>query len=245
VPLGSFHVAIDYDTNAATVVRALAAANGMQAVNANIPGTIEVAGVAPAGFASGLLTTIALRNRSRSEAVAFKLTLIELSTTAGDDVRRTALISGFPAGDPALGGVGPARRMADSARRLEAQASASAAAAPPEAPPTANKKTLIWIAPAPRVDSLAPSGARLAGDAVVEVVVHGGGFTFSGNVVVFGSTEIGPVPSANGTTLRFTVPTTLPSHGEVPPMRVSPGEFPVRIRNGNGESNAMTFTVRG
>ena len=93
--------------------------------------------------------------------------------------------------------------------------------------------------------SLSPDSATVDPDAVVEVVIHGTEFTPTGNMVTFGTAEVGPFASSDGKTLRFIVPTYLPSRGEVPPMRVTTGEFPVRVRNANGQSNAVNFNVRG
>jgi len=161
-----------------------------------------------------------------------------LTGTGGLDVRRATRVAGLPSSDAELGVIGAA-----DAHRVAVNAPAQPGA-PPAAPPHA-KSPLTWIAPTPRIDSLVPASASTAGDALVEVIVYGDGFTLKANTVLFGPVEIGPAASENGRSLRFVVPVSMPPRGEVPPMQLGAGEFPVRIRNANGVSNTKLFTKRG
>ena len=239
--VGSYHATIEYDTAAVTLVHAAVETNGMQVVNPNSVGVVSLAGAAPTGFSAGLLATVTVRPRAPRAVGVLKLTLVEMNGTGGVDLRPGALVAGFPAGDSTLGVIGEAR-VPPPAKSAGLDSAVKHAAVPPRVP---SRKSLTWIAANPHVDSLSPSSATIAGDAVVEVVIHGAGFTPAGNMVTFGPAELGPLASPDGKTIRFVVPTTMPSRGEVPPMRLGPGEFSVHVRNGSGESNAMPFTVRG
>jgi len=235
--LGSYHVAIEYDTSAVALVAAVPAPNGAQAVNPNTAGVVQVAGANPHGFVDGPLATLSFHARRRGQMGDLKLTLAELTSAAGSDVRSVTRVAGLPATDARLGVVGAVETV-----RVAANAPARAGVSPVS---SRRRPTLTWIAPTPRIDSLVPASTATPGDAVVEVVVHGDGFTTKGNTVLFGPVEIGPVASENGRVLRFVVPASMPSRGEVPPMQLGPGEYPVRVRNANGVSNTKLFTKRG
>jgi hypothetical protein len=240
--LGSYHAAIEYDTSAAALVSTVAAPNGAQAVNANTAGVVQLAGASTSGFVDGALATLTLRARRPGEIGALRLTLAELTSTAGSDATTGVRVAGLPASDARLGVIGAIDLRRDSVAPAGA---AAGRGTPPPPSHTSSKPPLRWIAPTPRIDSLVPASETTAGDAVVEVVIYGDGFTAKGNTVMFGPAEVGPLASDNGRVLRFTVPVSLPSRGEVPPMQLGAGEFPVRVRNANGVSNAKIFTRRG
>jgi len=239
--VGSYHARINYDTSIVTFARALASTNGMQALNPQVAGVIEIAGAAPSGFASGTLATVVLRPRKSGAIGKLRLTLIEMNATTGSDLRATIRIAGYPAADKTLGALGSATTPA---ARDSSHGGATATETPLHSPNA--KKSLTWAAVvAPHIDSLRPDSARLGRGSVVEVSIHGAGFTSAGNLVLFGRAELGPVASTDGATIRFVVPTVIPTGGEVAPMRTGPGDYPVSVRNANGQSNSVMFRVGG
>jgi hypothetical protein len=96
----------------------------------------------------------------------------------------------------------------------------------------------------PHLVRLTPSTVLSGTGAVVTVELTGDRFTATGNTVYFGSIELGPLPS-NGSVIRFTVPETIPSRGEVPPMMVQPGRYDVHVVNANGVSDSLAFILKG
>jgi hypothetical protein len=236
VAIGSYHAAIDYDTTVVRVMHAEPGTNGLNVVNPRGAGTVVFAGATSSGFTPGVVATVTVRMRRPRAMGALKLTLIELNTTSGADLRDGARVAGYPSSDRTLGVIGAPRgaaAVADSAR-----------AAPAAANARPGQKMLRWLVP-PHIDSLSPTAATVTRDAVMEVVIHGTGFTAAGNSVTFGPADLGTFPSADGKTVRFVVPSTIQSRSEVPPMRIGRGAFPVRVRNASGESNELTFMVRG
>jgi hypothetical protein len=236
LPIGSYHATMDYDTAMVRVMQAEPGGNGLNVVNPRSAGTVAFAGATSSGFNPGAVATVTVLPRHQRAIGALKLTVIELNATSGADVRAGARVAGYPSSDRTLGVIGAARApttMTDSAR----VAPAAARARP-------SPKMLTWLAP-PHIDSLSPAAATVTRDAVLEVVIHGIGFTAAGNSVTFGPADLGTFPSADGKTIRFVVPSTMQSRSEVPPMRIGPGAFPVRVRNASGQSNDLAFTVRG
>jgi hypothetical protein len=84
------------------------------------------------------------------------------------------------------------------------------------------------------------------------VTLSGSGFASAGNAVKFGSGYIKNIASADGTSLRFTVPDGLdlcppdptgPCPGAYP--RVAPGEYVVAVITQGATSNTIAFTVTG
>ena len=59
-----------------------------------------------------------------------------------------------------------------------------------------------------------------------------------------GSMKLGDLASPSGRSIRFTIPQTVPSRGEVPPMVVQSGTYRVYVENANGTSNTLVFTIR-
>jgi uncharacterized membrane protein len=96
-----------------------------------------------------------------------------------------------------------------------------------------------------------------SGSVGTEVAVTGYGFTPSHNAIRFGAGYINGLNSADGVTLRFTVPegqnlcpptdahspAVVPCPGAYP--RVTPGSYSISVLNTNGTSNSLTFTVIG
>ena len=108
----------------------------------------------------------------------------------------------------------------------------------PESPPV-----VVSLA-RPHLERAAPNSASLDMGSLVQVELYGTGFTASDNAIAFGPLSAGTVASADGRTLRFIVPSQYPARGEVPPMVVSPGDYAVTVKNSNGISDTLVFTVR-
>ena len=98
-------------------------------------------------------------------------------------------------------------------------------------------------AAAPVLARLEPSTTALVPGGVAQVMIHGSGFTSTGNVVMFGAAVLGELPSSDGSTLRLLVPNAWPSSGEAPPRVIDPGVYPIRVRNTGGLSNTISLTL--
>lgn len=96
----------------------------------------------------------------------------------------------------------------------------------------------------PRLTKLTPSSGSVTSGEIITVQVAGDRFTATGNSIFFGSTKLGDVASTDGRTIRFAVPQTVPSRGEVPPMAIQPGAYGVYVVNANGTSDTLTFTIK-
>ena len=97
----------------------------------------------------------------------------------------------------------------------------------------------------PSITQIAPSRA-VVGD---KVTIVGSGFLPSGNGVRIGSGYLLGVPSPDGTTLQFALPSYL---GVCPPgsgaciqlaLQLAPGTYQVSVVNDHGTSNQVTFEV--
>ena len=83
--------------------------------------------------------------------------------------------------------------------------------------------------PAPTVSTITPTSSAVN----TSVVIHGTNFTATGNTVNFGSATVGNMmSSANGTSITVTIPSQLAA-----------GSYNVSVRNTNGTSNSLTYTV--
>ncbi len=96
----------------------------------------------------------------------------------------------------------------------------------------------------PAIIRLSPSNGQ-AGDAYpIEVTIEGLGFAEAGNIVNFGGVPSEGLPSsAGGTRITFWVPKEVPSAGEVPPMVLTPGEYPVTVTTPMGTSESVMFLL--
>ena len=155
------------------------------------------------------------------------------------------------------GATGP-RPAADTVAATDVAGSLPSAApiAPPAASPNAGSSrssgTVTDPSPTPKpvgdkrphLERAIPSSADLSTGDVVEVELRGTGFTATGNAVWFGALSVGSVASVNGTSLRFIVPSQHPARGEVPPMMMQAGDHALSIRNRNGVSDTISFTLR-
>ena len=108
-------------------------------------------------------------------------------------------------------------------------------------------------APNREADSVAGSGPVLydvtpdsvpAGDAYpVTLMIRGEGFDSEGNVLRLGDTLADTVSSLDGTSIRWSMPKTVRSYSEVPPMVVQPGKYDLTVQTREGVSNALVVTV--
>ncbi len=90
----SFHVVVHYDSTMMRAERVDSHA-GVQMANATVAGSIAVAGIAPKGFADGLLVTV-LMHRARLGALAdLRLQLRELTDSTGASLVAAMAVSGF------------------------------------------------------------------------------------------------------------------------------------------------------
>ena len=96
----------------------------------------------------------------------------------------------------------------------------------------------------PHLTILTPSSGSLSSGQIITVEVAGDRLTATGNLAFFGPIRLGELASADGRTIRFAVPQTFPSRGEVPPMVMQPGTYAVYVVNSNGTSDTLRFTIR-
>ena len=100
-----------------------------------------------------------------------------------------------------------------------------------------------FTAAPPEIIAMTPSSG-LAGRAYpFEVTILGRGFAATGNVVTFGPVPLPGLPSPDGQHITFLVPKEKPSGGEVPPIVLLPGEYPVTVTTAAGISPAVPFTL--
>jgi hypothetical protein len=215
--VGSYNVTLTYDSTTMVARRVDVASGGLQVANANAPGTIRIAGASPSGFRTGLLATIAFRPRSGQALGKIRVALNEVNAPSGTSVMAGARVAGYPSSDRTLGVIEVAPRGASVTGR------------------TAN----------PRIDSISPRSAKLDNEGVVDIVIYGGGFGVTNNVVLFDAATVTGVSSESaGTVIRFTAPGYIPAHGGAQGHRVTPGRYDIRVRTPIGTSNAVTFTAR-
>jgi hypothetical protein len=78
----------------------------------------------------------------------------------------------------------------------------------------------------------------------VQVVIEGRGFVATGNMVTFGDVEVPDLPSSDdGKRITFWVPKEVPSTGEVPPMVLEAGDYPVTVTTPSGTSAPTVFVL--
>jgi hypothetical protein len=218
--VASYSATLTFDSTMAHVTR-VDVSGGMQVANANAPGNVRLAGAAPAGFHAGGLAVAQLKVLHGRSLPTIRVVLREASSPTGASVLADARVSGYSSTDPSLGVVQLTTRSASSRQA----------------------RTTNTIAP--HIDSIAPSAAHIDNESVVGVVIHGTGFSPTGNVVLFDAATINDLASEQGgTILRFIVPTTIPAHDTVQARRIEAGKYQIRVRSHSATSNAVTFIVR-
>jgi hypothetical protein len=139
-----------------------------------------------------------------------------------------------PSGEPARP-AGPTGAQPQSTTTKSASSSTRAGAGTAPAPTGTGR---------PHLTKLTPSSGSLASGEIITVEVGGDRFTAAANTIFFGPIRLGDMGSADGRTIRFAVPQTVPSRGEVPPMAIQPGTYGVYVVNSNGTSDTLVFTIR-
>jgi hypothetical protein len=95
---------------------------------------------------------------------------------------------------------------------------------------------------APHITSIRPDTLALGSTATV--TIRGRHFAHDSNWVEFGPAHIGPLSAKHhGCIINFSVPATLPSTGEAPPLRLGPSTYTVRVTTSAGSSNTVPFTL--
>lgn len=108
---------------------------------------------------------------------------------------------------------------------------------------------LTQCSSSPYIGALRPASGTIG----TSVTISGSGFTSTGNVVRFdGLSAAANISSPNGTTLTFTVPSSLDI--DCPPgiecaayahdKQTTAGTYQVSVRNANGTTRPLTFTVK-
>ena len=65
----------------------------------------------------------------------------------------------------------------------------------------------------------------------------------AGNAVEFGPVTMRDLPSVDGARITFNVPKLVPTRGEVPPMVLAEGAYPVTVTTSSGTSNSLIFKL--
>jgi hypothetical protein len=99
----------------------------------------------------------------------------------------------------------------------------------------------------PYVSYVSPTSGSIG----TQITISGTGFSLYGNTVHFGSGGQQNLPSYNGTTITYTIPSTISPcdvysySGYCPTyvQQVTPGTYNVSVTNGNGTSNTFSFNV--
>ena len=217
-PAASFSGAVTWDSTRARVIETNRPRFGMVLENGSAGGSLRFAGAAPSGFLHPQVLVFTLRLARPGAVPPLELRLNELHDAVRSPI--AARVTGWPAAD------GSPRRVTDPSRPRPGRA----AAAPLRAP---------------RIASLAPPSVALDAGEPPTLEIRGEHFAAEDNVVVIGPGEIVGIASANGGTLiRLLLPALLPSRGEAPPRRLAGGTWPVAVRTGRGQSNAVPLRVQ-
>lgn len=184
------------------------------------------------------------------------------SARPGDDRRvKAALLVGIIV----AGCVGGAKPSADSSSpNADSVTGATVAASPvpsgtavtsnPVPPPVAGSKSTAPLPPAssgarpvsstrPHLASLTPTTGSNAGGSIIQIEIKGDRLTPTGNTVHFGPVAVEGLSASDGV-IRFSVPNSVPSRGEVPPAAIQEGTYSVFVVNANGTSDTLKFTIR-
>lgn len=213
---GSFHLVIEYDSSAWEAVGFVPGNAGSEVANLTRLGRADIAGAAPGGFASGmLLRLVFVRTDGGHTSEGMELMKLRLLELNATDG------SDLKAHSVVSGLAGLTVRR-------------HSAVAPMPTTPSVE---------APHIDRLEPARSAVSPGSPVQLMIYGSGFRSEGNVVLVGDAVIGELPSGDGHRLRLVLPETFPSVGEVPPRRLGPGVYDLRVRTGAGTSNRVQFEL--
>ena len=230
VRIGSYHGLITWDSTAARLSRVQKGKMGMRIENTTKAGVVDFAGAFPAGLDDTVALTLHLALAKPGKVPVLKLHMFELNAVSGVILTSQVRVSGYPSTVRTT--PGPLKSAVATAQKNDsANASIS----------NGNGSLKDASSGAPAITAITQSGNRDE----VQAVIRGTGFLPTGNTVVFGRVELTNLPSADGgTMIRFPVPESFPSTSEVPPMKVEPGDYQVRVKNARGTSNAITFALK-
>jgi hypothetical protein len=91
--IGSYHGELHFDSSAVAAVRVQRIEGGMRVENTTIPGRVNFAGAAPAGFPQGTVVTVVMRLRKAGVQPPVELRMLELNATDGTNLL-THLVGG-------------------------------------------------------------------------------------------------------------------------------------------------------
>jgi hypothetical protein len=236
IRIGSYHGLVTWDSTAATLIRAVKGKVGMRIENTTKAGAVDFAGAFPAGLNDTIALTLHLALAKPGKLPPLRLHMFELNTVAGDVITSRLRVTGYPASIRTTPGPLKTDTTRNAARTQLAADSSGRNRGSDGSPKT------VTSGP-PKISSITQTTSA-PGDPA-QAVIRGSGFAPTGNTVMFGQVELTNLPAADGgTMIRFTVPQEMPATGEAPPMRLTPGEYPVTVRNARGVSNAMMFGVK-
>jgi len=236
VRIGSYHGLVTWDSTAAQLMKIDKGRMGMRLENTTKSGAVDFAGAFPAGLDDTVALTLNLALSKPGKLPKITLHMFELNSVSGTVMTSQLRVTGYPATLRTT--PGPLKRdTAVAVARTSSRTDTTTGVAP------GGRGSRMPTTSSPRITSILQTGAG-PGDPA-QAVIRGSGFLPTGNTVMFGTMEIGGLPSADGgTMIRFEVPSEFPATGEVPPMRVGPGEYPITVKNARGTSNALKFGLK-
>lgn len=95
----------------------------------------------------------------------------------------------------------------------------------------------------PVIAHLLPASGPAGESYPLRVTIDGTGFAVEGNIVRFGAITVGWLESESPTRIVFFAPKAMPSTGEVPPMVLMPGDYPVTVQTPIGISAPAVFSL--
>ena len=95
----------------------------------------------------------------------------------------------------------------------------------------------------PHLIEIVPASGQAGAAYPIRATIRGKDFMPEGNAIEFGPVKIADLSSADHVRLTFAVPKWVPSGGEVPPMMLIPGKYPVTVITSAGRSNSLLFTL--
>ena len=95
----------------------------------------------------------------------------------------------------------------------------------------------------PVIESVSPESGRAGRDYPVRITISGGPFHATDNVVRFGRWTVGTFPSSDGITIELSLPKTMRTAAEVPPMVLQPGRYALVVETPEGVTDAFDFVL--
>ena len=96
----------------------------------------------------------------------------------------------------------------------------------------------------PSIERIDPISGPAGEDYPIDLTIYGSGFSEADNVVHFGPVTISNRPSTDaGTQINVAVPKIIESSGEVPPLVLQPGEYPITVTTVHGTSERVMFRL--